>query len=98
MLDWSHVGHGGRTPPNVQSLLIVARDQLDLWRALVQEFQDAEDIRILLDRRAGERRTARSPVASERRASERRSLPRLEANPHARQHVLFRLHYRRAHD
>ena len=60
--------------PNSGSLIVVAKDQPDLWRALVQEFKDVERIHILLDRRYGERRAPWGPVAYDRRARERRSV------------------------
>jgi hypothetical protein len=86
------------SPKNVLSLIIVAREQQDLWRSLVDEFRDVQQIQVLLDRRRGERRTPRGPVAYDRRARERRCLPRLEDDLHARQYVLVRPHYRRPHD
>ena len=89
---------GGVTQQVVRSRIIVARDQQDLWRALVDAFKDAEDVQVLLDRRTGERRTRSAPVADERRVRERRSLPRLEDDLHARQYVLVRPHYRRPLD
>ena len=89
---------GVATHRGVLSLIIVAREQRDLWRALVHEFKDVEQIQILLDRRYGQRRTPRGPVAYDRRARERRSLPRLEDDLHARQYVLVRPHDRRPHD
>ncbi len=82
----------------VLSLIIVAREQQELWRSLVDEFRDVEQVQILLDRRRGERRMPRGPVAYDRRTRERRSLPRLEDDLHARQYVLVRPHYRRPHD
>ena len=82
----------------VLSLIIVAREQRDLWHALVHEFKDVEQIHIVLDRRHGERRTPREPVAYDRRARERRSLPGLEDDLRVRQYVLVRPHARRPHD
>jgi hypothetical protein len=80
------------------SLIIVAREQRDLWGSLAAEFKDVEHIQILLDRRYGERRTPREPVAYDRRARERRGLPRLEEDLHVRHYVLVRPHSRRPHD
>jgi len=42
---------GVATHRGVLSLIIVAREQRDLWRALVHEFKGVEQIQILLDRR-----------------------------------------------
>src|SRR5512139_228289 len=89
---------GGRAPPAVRSLLIVAREQQALWRALVDEFKGLADVQVLLDRRHRERRTRSDPVAEERRVRERRSLPRLEDDLHARQYLLVRPRYRRPRD
>jgi len=83
--------------PGALSVIIVAREQQDLWRSLVHEFQDVAHIQILLDRRRGERRTPWGPVTYDRRGSERRSLPRLEDDLHARQYMLVRPHSRRPH-
>jgi hypothetical protein len=88
---------GVPTHPAVLSLIIIAREQQDLWRALEHEFKDVAKVQVLLDRRHGERRTPRGPVAYDRRASDRRSLPCLEDALHARQYVLVRPHDRRPH-
>ena len=45
------------THQGVVSVIIVAPEERELWRSLVHEFKDVEQIRILLDRRYGERRT-----------------------------------------
>jgi hypothetical protein len=75
MRDRVSTERGVPTHQAVRSLIIVAREQQDLWRSLVHEFQDVERIQVLLDRRHGERRTPRGAVAYDRRARERRSLP-----------------------
>jgi hypothetical protein len=98
VLERSSREHGVSTHQAVLSLIIVAREQRDLWRSLVDEFQDVEQIQVLLDRRHGERRTPWGPVAYDRRARERRTLPRLEDDLHARQYLLVRPHHRRPHD
>lgn len=82
----------------VQSLIIVARHQRDSWHALREEFKGIDAIQILLDRWNGGPRGLTKPVAWDRRANERRSLPRLEGDLHARQYVLVRPHYRRRLD
>ena len=98
MLERISTERGGPTHQVVHSLIIVGREQLDLWRSLVREFKDVEHIQVLLDRRQGERWTPSGPVTYDRRASERRSLPRLEDDLPPRQDVLVRLHYWRSHD
>ena len=78
----------------VRGLIIVARDQPDLWRALTHEFGQNQEIRVLLDRRQGERRKANQAHAPDRRGADRRSLPRIEDDVRSRQYVLVRPHYR----
>ena len=58
-----------------RGLLIVARDQGDLYDCLRHAYGDGEAITVLLDRRQGERRRRVQPVAGERRHHERRSPP-----------------------
>jgi hypothetical protein len=83
------------TKHTVHSLIIVARPQRELWRALTREFRHIEEIQVLLDRRQGERRRAVRLVAHDRRATERRSLPRLEDDLRARRYILVRPRCRR---
>jgi len=56
-----------------REIFIVARDRPDLYRYLSQTFADAENVQVIWDRRAGERRVA-SPEARrpERRRADRR--------------------------
>jgi hypothetical protein len=82
----------------VRGLIIVARDQRDLWRTLTQEFGQSQEIRILLDRRQGERRKENQFYAPDRRGTDRRSLPRIEDDVRSRQYVLVRPHYRAPRD
>ena len=83
------------TRHTVHSLIIVAQPQRELWQALTREFRHIEEIQVLLDRRHGERRRVVSPVAHDRRATERRSLPRLEDDLRARRYILVRPRCRR---
>lgn len=94
-----------RSVPNVQrkriivrGLIIVARDQPELWRALTREFGQSQEIRVLLDRRVGERRTDDQCYAPDRRGMDRRSMPRIEDDVRSRQYVLVRPHYRMPRD
>lgn len=98
MQDRTRTEHRVPTPQAVRSLIIVAREQRDLWRSLVHEFKGVEHIHILLDRRHVERRTPWSPVAYDRRIRERRRLPRLEDDLRARQYILVRPYAREPHD
>ncbi|MBP1778961.1 MAG: hypothetical protein H6Q86_4972 [candidate division NC10 bacterium] len=82
----------------VRGLIIVARDQPDLWRTLMREFGQSQEIRVLLDRRQGERRKEDQSYVPDRRGVERRSLPRIEDDVRSRQYVLVRPHYRMPRD
>ena len=55
-------------------LVVVRRDELDLFSYLVQHFQEPE-VRVLLDRRHGERRRNGSGSREERRGTDRRAIP-----------------------
>jgi hypothetical protein len=56
-----------------REIFIVARDRPDLYRYLSQTFADAENVQVIWDRRAGERRVARIEARRpERRRSDRR--------------------------
>jgi hypothetical protein len=60
-------------------IFIVARDRPDLYRYLSQTFADAENVQVIWDRRAGERRVASSEARRpERRRGERRRRAGLE--------------------
>jgi hypothetical protein len=57
-----------------REIFIVARDRPDLYRYLSQTFADAENVQVIWDRRAGERRAAAAPAIRlpDRRQGERR--------------------------
>jgi len=56
-----------------REIFIVARDRPDLYRYLSQTFSDAENVQVIWDRRAGERRAAAVvPHEPERRRADRR--------------------------
>ncbi len=62
-----------------REIFIVARDRPDLYRYLSQTFSDAENVQVIWDRRAGERRAA--AVVShepERRRADRRRRPTVD--------------------
>lgn len=56
----------------MRDMVIVARDQPDLWQYLLQEFAEDEEVQVLLDRRQGERRQQVQRCESERRGANRR--------------------------
>jgi hypothetical protein len=53
-------------------LIIVARDQPDLWRYLLKQFAGRKEVRVLQDRRQWERRQRRQMWEPERRRADRR--------------------------
>ena len=55
-------------------LVVVRRDEPDLFSYLVQHFQEPE-VRVLLDRRHGERRRHAPDPREERRSADRRVIP-----------------------
>ena len=64
-------------PQAVRPLLIVARDQGELYRIVQRAYRETDEILVLRDRRQGERRRASQPVATERRRGDRRRAPSL---------------------
>jgi len=84
--------------PTVRGLLIVARDQADLYESLQYAYGDSETITVLLDRRLAERRRAAQPMLAERRHGELRSPLSIADDLRFQQYVLVRPHYRRPHD
>jgi|MudIll2142460700_1097286.scaffolds.fasta_scaffold1622780_1 hypothetical protein len=86
------------TCPTEASLLIVARDQPELFRALQQELGGSPQLRVILDSRRANRRRQALPVPVDRRRRERRSPPRLEDDLCLRQYILVRPQARRPHD
>jgi hypothetical protein len=62
-----------------RELFIVARDRPDLYRYLTQTFADAENVQVVWDRRADERRRDIDDAATHRRLEERRRRPHVEA-------------------
>jgi hypothetical protein len=79
-------------------LIIVSRDQPELWEALKQEFGGSDEIRVILDRRHGERRQVERSDVEDRRGRDRRNLPRIEDDLRTRKYVLVRPHYRTPRD
>ncbi len=65
-----------------RSLIIVAREEPDLWLYLTRSYGGIQGLEVLLDRRQGERRHQVQPYTPERRQAERRRLPAPEKNRH----------------
>lgn len=74
----------------VRYLLIVARNQPDLWLYLKNNFAGDEKVEVILDRRRGERRQRIQAHESERRRAERRRQPNLEKDLTYRSFVIVR--------
>ena len=56
-------------------IFVVARTRLDRYEELRRQFEDGRDVRIILDRREGERRAPQSTFAGfNRRRAERRRI------------------------
>jgi hypothetical protein len=62
-----------------RELFIVARDRPDLYRYLTQTFADAENVQVVWDRRADDRRRDAEAQRTHRRHEERRRRPHVEA-------------------
>jgi hypothetical protein len=56
-----------------RDLLIVARDRVELYAYLVNEFAGDTDVTVIIDRRHGERRSAGQRTGAERRNGDRRT-------------------------
>ncbi len=78
-------------PPSdhrVQGLIIVARDQPDLWDHLTQHFAGHKEVRIFLDRRQWERRQRMQAYGPDRRLAARRRPPSIETDLRYRSFLL----------
>lgn len=73
----------------VRYLLIVVRNQPDLWRYLKDNFAGDEKVEVILDRRRGERRQRIQPHDPERRRADRRR-PSLDTDLRYRSSVIIR--------
>ncbi len=74
----------------VRALVVVARDQPDLWQALTRHFSASEDVHVLLDRRQWERRQRVHTYELDRRGADRRRPPSIENDVSYRQYVIAR--------
>ena len=90
-------GSSPGTDSRAPCLLIVARDQLELYHDLQFAFGASQKVTIILDRRCENRRRRDLPVPEDRRRMERRSLPHIAEDPRFRQYVMVRPYSRRPH-
>jgi hypothetical protein len=78
-------------PPSghrVRGLIIVARDQSELWHHLTQHFAGHNEVRVLLDRRQWERRQRVQAYRPDRRKAARRRPPSIETDLRYRSFLL----------
>lgn len=81
-------------PPNLvpqRHLFIVARGAPDVARFLMEQFPPDSNVSVVVDRRLGDRRSARSPVPAERRAGDRRRRADVEQELRRRSHAFVTL-------
>jgi len=86
------------TGPAVLNLLILARDQLKLYRRLQRRLGDCAGVALVFDRREAGRRRAVQPVPVERRQGDRRSALHPMNDLRQRKYIFARPHPRCPHD
>lgn len=74
----------------MRALVVVARDEPQLWQSLTEHFSANEDVRVLLERRQGERRQRVQTYGADRRESDRRRPPSIQSDAGHRQYVIAR--------
>ena len=62
-----------------KELVVVSREQPELYASLKREFAGDPDVLVVLDRRRADRRTRAATPASDRRRQERRSYQEVDA-------------------
>jgi len=72
------------------ALIIVARDQPELWHALAKQFAANPKVQVLQDRRRWERRQRLQSLELDQRGPDRRLPPRLEYDVRHRSFVIIR--------
>ncbi len=98
MPDTMHESTKASTGLAEPSLLIVARDQPELFQTLLQEFGDSPQLLVLRDERGMNRRQQARAVPGDRRRRERRHPPRPEEDLHLRPYIFVRPPARRPQD
>ncbi len=69
-------------------LSIISRQHNDLYDYLRERLAGDGDVRVIKDRRLGERRRKAAPAAAERRRAERRSRPEIDEQLRVRSHAI----------
>jgi hypothetical protein len=72
-------------------LFIVSRQHHDLFEYLRERLTADGDVRVLSDRRLGERRRKSAPAAAERRRADRRSRPEIDEQLRVHSHAIVTL-------
>src|SRR5262247_3820824 len=72
-------------------LFIVSRQHHDLYDYLSSRLSGNSDVRIIVDRRLGERRRRAAPAAAQRRRAERRVRPEITAQLRLHSHAIVTL-------
>ena len=70
-------------------LFIVNRVHPDLYEDLRKRFASDTNVKVILDRRLGARRTRTAPAAAERRRAERRSRPEVDQKLQSASHTMI---------
>jgi hypothetical protein len=81
-----------RTADPGRYLVIVARDQVDLWRHLVKDFAEFKKVQVHLDRREEERRHSIRAHHPDRRGIDRRCWPGIDRELLSRPYVIVPAH------
>ena len=93
----SRLTESGTAPalqPEVLILLIVARDQPEVYQSLQRRLRRCAAVAILWDRREGERRQVVQPVLVDHRRGDRRALPSPRTDLRQRAYFFARPHAR----
>lgn len=77
-------GSGSAGAPPKRALVVVAAERLELYEYLRERFEGIRGVEVRLDRRQGERRQRLRAQASERRQTDRRSQPGIDAELRSR--------------
>jgi len=79
--------------PEVQLLLVIAQKDRKLYEYLQRRLADVSGVKVIMERRRGDRRQARREVAQDRRRIDRRLRP---GEPHAMGYTIVRFGKRSA--
>ncbi len=79
--------------PDVQLLLVIAQKDRKLYEYLQRRLADVSGVKVIMERRRGDRRQARREVAQDRRRIDRRLRP---GEPHAMGYTIVRFGKRSA--